>query len=154
MRTLVFLVIALAATAANATDCFLFNGQKYCPVASEVAEQPRSEVQPCRSTSCLVPDYWNRLPKPEVKVIEPRVTAVVAPTDAAGAPAAYVNTCSQYGCTVSKAPVVAVEIPPSEPPKVFWYQPGPVAVPTVIFWGPQLGYGPWGLPSGPPLRRR
>lgn len=146
MRTLLLSVVLFAsATAANA--CFMFAGQEYCATGSG--------VEPCRSTACLVPDYRDKLPTPGIKVIDPKITSVVAPTDAAGKPTKFVNDCSPYGgCVVREAPFVTVETPPPQLPQVYWYQPAPVAVPTVIRWGPMLGYGPWGLPSGPPLRRR
>lgn len=124
------LVVALMGCATTTSNCFIFDGQKYCPKSEEA-----TWVLPCKSTSCLSERILPALPEPPVAPA-PRVTAVVAPTDAGGKPAAYVNLCDQNGCSVRKAPVVIVEYPRPQPPTVWWYQPPPVAVPKVITWGP------------------
>jgi hypothetical protein len=147
MKRVITALFSVFALTAQAADCFQFAGQKYCPVG-DGAQKP----VPCESASCLTPDYSLKLPKTGQTVYVAPPT-VVAPTDADGKPSKFVNACSQYGCSVSQAPVVVEPYVPSPPPTVWWYQPAPVAVPTVIMWGPMQGTGPWGLPSGPPLRR-
>lgn len=114
---------------------------------------PGPAVRKCESVDCMSP--WRNIPPlPEPPIApEPAVTAVIAPVDAMGKPAEYVQVCDNGGCWVTKAPVVVVEYPPPQPPNVYWYQPPAYNVPKVVTWGPWLGYGPWGLPSGPPLRR-
>lgn len=128
-------------------------------VASAVGAQPIDlppgpAVRECRSVDCMSP--WRNIPPlPEPSVAPaPTVTAVIAPVDATSRGVEYMQICGPGGCWMTKAPVVVVEYPLPPPPNVYWYQPPAYNVPKVVTWGPWQGHGPWGLPSGPPLRRR
>lgn len=123
---------------------------------------PGPAVRSCDSPYCLYEQPWQAaklLPQAAVQTATTVVTPitperVAVPGQKAGKPT-YVRVCSPYGCQLVQEPAVIVSVPSvPAPPNVYWYQPPPVNVPTIITWGPWLGTGPWGLPSGPPLRRR
>jgi len=148
MKSVIIAALCLVALAAEAEQCYQFGGKTYCP-----PKDGSQLVLPCNNAGCMSERPIPVLPTPAPVVQTATVTAVVAPVDKDGKPSEFVNGCGQYGCSVSKAPIVAVEVPPPPPPTVVWVQPPPVQVPTVIMWGPYNGTGPWNLPSGPPLRR-
>jgi hypothetical protein len=137
MKALFSLMLVLVVGTANAA-CFTFDGKEYCPPDSE-------QARPCTSASCLTPNYGLKLPETKVTVYVPE-PVVIAPTDKNGQPSAFANYC-EYGCGVAPAPMVVrpyVVVPQT----IWWYQPPPVEVPTVIVWRP------WDTMTGnPPLKR-
>lgn len=138
MKSLFVLAVALAAGLASAQPIDLPEGPP---------------VRHCGRVDCL--SFWQnmpRLPDPPIAPA-PVVTGVIAPTDGSGPPSEFVQVCDWGGCRTMQAPVAVVEYPPPPPPNMYWYQPPAYDVPKVILWGPMQGHGPWGLPSGPPLRR-
>lgn len=122
---------------------------------------PGPAVRNCDSPNCMYQQPWEaaKLLPQTVHTVTVVVTPVtperqVVPGQKVGQPT-YIRVCGPQGCQVVQEPVVIVTVPMTPaPPAVYWYQPPPVNVPTVITWGTWQGNGPWGLPSGPPLRRR
>ncbi|GEM_PF-3249486 len=174
-RILFALVLFVTTSVANAT-CFNFNGQKYCPEEKEVAPVKQQQtvqrvcwlfggkmycpptdgsqlVLPCESANAL---YERPIPVIPVLSAAPttQVVGVIAPTDARGRPMPAAEICSQYGCTGANTPTPIVQYQSYQPQTAVWVQEPPKACAKIIVWGPQLGTGPWGLPSGPPLHRR
>ena len=144
MKSLFSLVLALAACAAGAQSVDLPAGPA---------------VRNCDSPYCLY-QPWEaaKLLPTAVQTVTAVVTPitperVAVPGQKAGQPT-YIRVCGPYGCQLVQEPVAIVTVPTAPaPPAVYWYQPAPVNVPTVITWGPWQGNGPWGLPSGPRLQR-
>lgn len=128
--------------------------------AQSIDLPPGPDVRNCDSPYCLYqqPGAVAKLLPPAVQTVTVVVTPitperVAVPGQKAGQPT-YVRVCGPYGCQLMQEPAAIVSVPVAPPPpKVYWYQPPPVNVPTVITWGTWQGSGPWGLPSGPPLRR-
>lgn len=130
------------------TVCWWFGGMAHCPPADGSAF-----VLPCTSASSA---YERPVPVIPIAYTAPaaQVVGVIAPTDARGRPMKSAEVCSQYGCTAVNTPAPLVRYAPYQPLTPIWVQPPPVACAKVILWESTQGYGPWGLPSGPPLHRR